>query len=198
MLGLQSGVISFFWVAFICVPSASAASSNISAWDNNNNMTDFHGENKAWNAALDGVFSMESQSNPVSNNEFCRRSISDLMTRQMIPQKIEDIRKLDDVALYKMAMLASVGGMSRWVRDAADSALLTITEEGHLIHPYSPGAVESDVMLCVICALLTVIATFHLIPQNFNQVQQPKPITLLTGSGTTSSAAPKNQFFHVP
>ena len=118
----------------------------------------------AWDAALNGVFSMLSRSNPVSNNEICRRSIQDLMTRQNIPQTIADLRKLDDVSLYKMAMLASVAGMSRWGRDASDGNLLTITEDGHLIHPYSPGAVESDVMLCVICALLTVIATFHLIP----------------------------------
>ena len=130
-------------------------------------------KDSAWDSALNGVFSMLSQSNPVSNNEVCRRSVQDLMTRQNIPQTIAELRKLDDISLYKLAMLASVGGMSRWGRDSADSNLLTITEDGHLIHPYSPGAVESDVMLCIICALLTVIATFHLIPPHTHSASPP-------------------------
>jgi hypothetical protein len=175
-------------------------------------------KNEAWDSALNGVFSMLSKSNPVSNNEICRKSIQDLMIRQNIPQTIAEIRKLDDVSLYKLAMLASVGGMSRWGRDGS---LLSITEDGHLIHPYSPGAVESDVMLCVICALLTVIATFHLIPpyhtQNSaagtttNKIKnvslQPQPTQKSSGGlsvAVTAVPTPtavgnyKNQFYHTP
>ena len=180
-------------------------------------------KDSAWDTALNGVFSMLSRSNPVSNNEVCRRSVQDLMTRQNIPQTIAELRKLDDISLYKLAMLASVGGMSRWGRDSADSNLLTITEDGHLIHPYSPGAVESDVMLCIICALLTVIATFHLIPPHTHSASPPPAGATRTASkvkhlplqqpqlgqkSVLSSAAPVptaattgnfiGQFYHTP
>jgi hypothetical protein len=152
----------------------------------------------AWNSALDHVFSMSSQANPVSNNEACRRSIQDLMTRQHIPQKIADLRNLDDVALFQLAMLASVAGISRWGRDPYNTTLLKITDDGRLIHPYSPGAVESDVMLCIICALLTVIATFHLIPQNVynatktSQQQQMQPKNVLSLNAMTKSSFHNN------
>jgi len=177
----------FFWlftIGFIHVSNANYETAGSSRED-------------AWNSALDQVFSMASQANPVSNNEACRRSIQDLMTRQRIPQNIADIRRLDDVMLFQLAMLASVAGISRWGRDPYNSTLLKITDDGRLIHPYSPGAVESDVMLCIICALLTVIATFHLIPQNVynstkgsqqqQQQQQVQPKNVLSFNALTKS-----------
>ena len=39
-----------------------------------------------------------------------------------------------------------------------------------------PGAVESDVMLCVICALLTVIAINHVVPK---PASTPDPLATL-------------------
>ena len=75
-----------------------------------------------------------------------------------------DLRALSDTDLFRLAQLAAVGGSSRWKRDDA-SNLILLTKEGQMTHPYSPGAVESDVMLCVICALLTVIAIHHVVLQ---------------------------------
>jgi len=127
------------------------------------------GEGNAWDQALNEIFSMASHANPVSNNEACVSSIRDLMTRQQIPHSLHELKMLNDVQLYKMAILASVARISRWTRDKNNVAQFLITENGRLLHPYSPGAVESDVMLCIICVLLTVIATFHLItPSNNN------------------------------
>ena len=117
-----------------------------------------------WYEALDEIFSMASYANPASNNEACVNSIRDLMKRQEIPLATAELRMLNDVQLHKLAILASVAGISRWTRDKDNVTKFLIAENGHLLHPYSPGAVESDVMLCIICVLLTVIATFHLIP----------------------------------
>ena len=118
----------------------------------------------AFGEAMDSAFVLASQAAPVSNNMACKKSILDLMIRQNIPHESPDaIRSLSDRELYKLAMMAAVAGISRWTRND-NNTLLALTEDGKLIHPYSPGVIESDVMLCVICALLTVIATFHLTP----------------------------------
>lgn len=112
--------------------------------------------------ALDAVFVLASKARSVSGNMACRQSILDLMVRQTIPTNAEAIRTLSNTQLLSLAMLASVGGISTWKRDASDDYLFQLTDEGRLIHPYSPNAVETDVMLCIICALLIVIATLHM------------------------------------
>lgn len=54
----------------------------------------------------------------------------------------------------RVVQLAAVGGVSRWKRNGS---LFLLNGDGDLIHEYSPGAVESDVLMCIICALLTFI-----------------------------------------
>ena len=67
------------------------------------------------------------------------------------------LRELSDVALMRMAQLAAVGGVSRWKRGGENGTQIVLNDDGAMLHVYSPGAVESDVMLCIICVLLTFI-----------------------------------------
>lgn len=119
---------------------------------------------KAFNGAMEALFAMQSGVAPVSAHDASRRELSNLMRRQSVSQRLTELRALSDTDLFRMAQLAAVGGASRWKRDDA-SNLILLTKDGQMIHPYSPGAVESDVMMCVICALLTVIAIHHVVLQ---------------------------------
>jgi hypothetical protein len=116
-----------------------------------------------YDAAMDSIFALQSGVTPVSGHVAARRALSNMMRRQSIPQEISDLRSLSDADLFRLAQLASIGGVSRWKRNTSNDLIL-LTDNGQMIHPYSPGAVESDVMLCVICALLTVIAIHHYTP----------------------------------
>ena len=76
----------------------------------------------------------------------------------MIQQDIvpSQLRLLSDAGLLRLAQLAAVGGVSRWKRE--NGTRIVLNNDGAMTHVYSPGAVESDVMLCIICVLLTFIA----------------------------------------
>ncbi len=113
--------------------------------------------------AMDAVFTLQSGAGPVSAHAASRRALSNLMRRQAIPSAAPDLRALPDAELVRMAQLAAVGGASRWKRE---ENLIVLAKDGQMMHPYSPGAVESDVMLCVICALLTVIAINHVVSKS--------------------------------
>ena len=117
---------------------------------------------EAFGQAVDSTFALTSKSSAVSGQRTCTKALKDLMVRQGIPIDLSELRKLDDAKLYSLALLAAIGGISRWNR-ADDSNLILLTEDGILTHPNSPGAVENDLMLCIVCALLTVIAIHHLI-----------------------------------
>jgi hypothetical protein len=118
----------------------------------------------AWGDAMNRVFVLSSKSSSVSGNLLCTKSIMDLMIRQSIPLSPLALRALNDTELLQIAMTASVAGISSWKRDSTSNTLFQLTEQGRLVSPYTPNAVESDVMLCIICALLIVIAIFHLAP----------------------------------
>jgi len=115
----------------------------------------------AFDQAINSAFALASGSRSPADKQACRKSLLDLMARQGIPTQTISLRALSDADLYRLALLAAIGGASRWRRD--DDNNLIFTEDGHLVHPFSPGAVESDVMLCLICALLTVIAIHHIV-----------------------------------
>jgi hypothetical protein len=114
---------------------------------------------------MDTTFVLQSGSTQVSAHMACVRSIMDLMVRQNIPVTAESLRGLNDTALLRLGMLSAVAGVSTWKRDAPMGVLFQLSEDGRLIHPYTPNAVETDVMLCVVCALLVVIAMSHLQPK---------------------------------
>jgi hypothetical protein len=73
--------------------------------------------------------------------------------------KLQNIATPSDYDACRVAQLAAVGGASRWKRNGTR---LVLDEGGALTHDYSPGAVESDVMLCIVCVLLTFIVTTRL------------------------------------
>jgi hypothetical protein len=118
----------------------------------------------AWGDAMNRVFALSSKSSSVSGNFMCTKSIANLMVSQNIPSTAAGLRALNDTEILQIAMLASVASISMWKRDAPNNALFQLTEQGRLVSPHTPNAVESDVMLCIICALLIVIAVFHLSP----------------------------------
>ena len=118
-------------------------------------------ENMPWSDAMDSLFILQSGSSPVSANVDCTRSILDLMVRQNIPTTVESLRMLNDTALLRLGMLSAVAGISTWKRDVSTGTLFQLTTDGHLINPYTPNAIETDVMLSVVCALLVVIAISH-------------------------------------
>lgn len=118
----------------------------------------------AWPDAMNSAFVLSSKSANVSGSLVCSKSVWDLMTRQRIPTSAAALRALNDTEILRVAMIASVAGISTWKRDASTDTLFQLTDQGRLVHPYTPNAVESDVMLCVVCALLVVIAMFHLTP----------------------------------
>ena len=117
-----------------------------------------------WGDTMNRVFVLSSKSSSVSGNLMCTKSIMDLMIRQSIPLSPLGLRALNDTELLQIAMTASVAGVSSWKRDTVSNTLFQLTDQGRLVSPYTPNAVESDVMLCIICALLIVIAIFHLAP----------------------------------
>ena len=123
---------------------------------------------------MEAVFAMQSGAAPVSAHAASRRALSNLMRRQSISLDLQQLHALSDVELFRLALLAAVGGASRWKRDEA-SNLILLTKDGQMMHPHSPGAVESDVMLCVICALLTVIAIHHVVLQPPPPSPSPPP-----------------------
>ena len=117
---------------------------------------------QAFEAAMGVVFAMQSQSASPEHVALCRRRVLTLMQRQQIPASLPALRELPDADLYRLAIMAALAGLGPWTRDATTDGLV-IDDRGAIIPALMPSAVESDVMLCIICALLTVIAVFHVI-----------------------------------
>lgn len=125
-----------------------------------------------WNEAMNVIFDLDSGSSPVSNYETCNNNIKDLLIRQRMLLNITLIKEASPQKLYELSILAGLAGISPWKRDKLTNKI-QITDYGYPIHPSSPTNVESDVMTCIICALLIVIATFHLMYiMNNNSNQQ--------------------------
>ena len=88
--------------------------------------------------AMELLFAMQSGAGPVSAHAASRRALSNLMRRQAIPLRAEELRALPDAELLRTAQLAAVGGASRWKRDDATNFIL-LAKDGQMMHPYSPG-----------------------------------------------------------
>ena len=84
------------------------------------------------------------------------------MRRQRIPASPDKLRAMSDTDLMRVGILAAMGGLGQWVRDASTDAVM-VDDDGRMVRALVPTAVENDVMLCIICALLTVIAVFHVL-----------------------------------
>lgn len=136
---------------------------------------------QAFGDAMNAVFALQSGAGPVSAHLASQRRVEGLMRRQGIPQDAAELRTLPDAQLLRLAQLAAVAGVSRWKRDDATNAIL-LTDGGEMMHPFSPGAVESDVMVCVICALLTVIAIHHHVLDEASKKKAPSGVVVGGGA----------------
>jgi hypothetical protein len=114
-----------------------------------------------WKQALDLTFLSKSKASKVSEDRACNLNVKHMLLRQDMPVNVTWVRSLDDIHLYRILFLAGIAGISPWVRDD-ETGLLLLDENGHLTHISSPSLIESDIMICIICSLLIVIATFHL------------------------------------
>ena len=139
--------------------------------DSRNMSAIYDNETKSFNTAVDSLFILESRSFPVSGQLVCIKALRALLLRQGIPIRLDLLRQMKDVELYQLALLAALGGASKWNRDSGTNLVVISDDNGALSYPNTPKAVEGDLMLCVVCALLTVIAMHHMTPPQ--QPQQP-------------------------
>ena len=120
------------------------------------------GASESFDAAVDSLFALQSASVGASQHAAAARALAALLERHEIPASAAALRNLTDVQLTQVGLLAAIGKLSSWQRDSAGRLLLD--QQGGLLHQYSPAAVESDVMLCLVCTLLAVIVMFHVVP----------------------------------
>lgn len=117
----------------------------------------------AFSAALNATFTLEGGVQSPTQIGACARSLQSLMRRQRIPETAWELRGLSDARLVQLALLAAVAGTTGpWQRDGSTDLLL-LDELGRLRPAFVPNQVESDVMLCLICALLALIAAYYFV-----------------------------------
>ena len=136
--------------------------------------------------ALNATFMLEGGAQAPTRVAACTRSVSALMLRQRIPTDADSLRALQDSRLLQLAMLAAVAGTSGpWERDPATDVLL-LDEHGRLLPAFVPSSVESDVMLCLICALLAAIAVYYYAYAAAWEAQSPAPAAPAAESSASS------------
>jgi hypothetical protein len=118
---------------------------------------------EAFAGALNAVFALQSGAGNAADLHLCQKRTLDLMRRQRIPLRVADLRTLSDVELYRLGIMAAVGGLGQWRRHETTGVLL-VDDQGALLRALIPDAVESDVLMCLICALLAVVAMYHVVP----------------------------------
>ena len=153
--------IVIFLIIQVGIEEAAAA---VTPGQNNNNHNphgDYYGAvPESLASALDSVFALQSQSGNAGDLFLCRKRTMDLMRRQRIPIHADAMRRLSDEQLNRIGILAAVAGLGQWKRDEATDKML-IDDHGMLVRAFVPSMVESDVLLCLICALMSVIAVRH-------------------------------------
>jgi hypothetical protein len=137
---------------------------------------------EAFAGALNAAFTLRSGAGNAADLLLCQKRTLDLMRRQRIPLRVADLRALSDVELYRIGIMAAVGGLGQWRRHETTGALL-VDDRGALVRALIPDTVESDVLMCLICTLLTVIAMYHV-------NTTPAAVAVTGPPHTSSSAAP--------
>ena len=126
-------------------------------------LTAARAEEDAFSVALNATFTLEGGVQSPTQIGACARSLQSLMRRQRIPETAWELRGLSDARLVQLALLAAVAGTTGpWQRDGSTDLLL-LDELGRLRPAFVPNQVESDVMLCLICALLALIAAYYFV-----------------------------------
>jgi hypothetical protein len=140
---------------------------------------------EAFAGALNALFTLQSGAGNAADLLLCQKRTLDLMRRQHIPLRVEDLRALSDMELYRLGILAAISGLGQWRRHETTDAML-IDDQGVLVRSLVPDTVESDVLMCLICALLTVIAMYHVTLST----PTASPTPQATPSTTTMGSAP--------
>lgn len=114
--------------------------------------------------AIAQTFALSSGAAGVQYNAKCQQRIKGLMQRTSIPYNITSLRwNTTDEELLHIAILASIAHISPWQRVVKNPALILLDDSGKLLPLYSISSMESNIMLCVICTLLAVIASIHIL-----------------------------------
>jgi hypothetical protein len=115
----------------------------------------------AFGEAMDRTVALSSGTLMASKNKRCFASMEALMIRNNIPTTASELRhNLTDAELLRIGLLASIALISPWDQHPLTGRLL-ISDRGVLLEAYHPSTSESDIMLCVVCALLGIIIMFH-------------------------------------
>lgn len=126
--------------------------------------------------AIDATLQLESGAQQPSHNAECLASMRTLLLRSNLSSSALELRhNTTDADLLRLALLASIALISPWDQDPETGRFL-LTERGILLEAYHPSTSESDIMLCVVCALLAIIVMFHIAEA---QPPQRLPDTLL-------------------
>jgi hypothetical protein len=115
---------------------------------------------EALSEALDQLTVCQSGASTPSRMEAARRRFASLLQRQRMPMNASALRALSDVELHRLSLLAAVGGMDvSWKKQSTEPRQPWVLDaHGRLIPAFTPNQVESDVLLCIICALLGALA----------------------------------------
>ena len=115
-------------------------------------------------SAFSKTFALSSGADNVEHNVEALSRIEMLMTRHSIPLNITQLRwNTTDAELMNMAILAAVAHISPWQRLPKNQKMILVEDNGRLLPAYSISSMESNIMLCVICTMLAVIASIHVL-----------------------------------
>jgi hypothetical protein len=124
--------------------------------------------------ALDSTLVLLSGTSGPSNNSYCLQNVRELMIRNSIPPSAAYLRNnLTDAQLLRLGILASIALISPWDQDP--NGKFFISDRGILIEDYHPSSSESDIMLCVVCTLLSIIVLFHVTAAQHHYVMADPP-----------------------
>jgi hypothetical protein len=136
--------------------------------------------------AMDSTLALLSGTSSPSNNSFCIQNMKELMIRNSIIPSASYLRNnLTDAQLLRLGILASIALISPWDQDP--NGKFFISDRGILVEDYHPSSSESDIMLCVVCTLLSIIVLFHVTSAQHLYVMAEAPATTTTTTSTTST-----------
>ena len=129
-------------------------------WSNACVATDGH---DLFRQAFPTVFCLKNRDQAIELNPRCVSRVRALMTRNAIPVDVTELRNLSDVHLMRLGMLAAISHISPWMRDKNDTGCILLDNDGRLSPEHEVSTMESNVMLCIVCALLAVIGAMHIV-----------------------------------
>ena len=158
------------WLCCCCCAllTGAAASDNTTAAAATNASNDdsthgFHVFTDDFIGAFQNTFAALNGMDGIEKNQFAVQRIYNLMKRGGIPTSADELQPLTPKDLLRLGMLAAVANISPWQRPTTNSTVIYLTEDGIALLQNTVSTIESNIMLCVVCSLLTVIASMHLL-----------------------------------